>query len=448
MKKITLFFLTLVMCLGVSFSVFAYEDKTLTDFCGFPVYIDEFPDEFKAYANDVGNSPYCIGMHQLNNNFSVLYYSNLTEFRLYKTSSTSSLASLSVSYSYSVKVGLSSGVYESSSTGIGSSGLHKPDSVYIGNMSSIKYGVTPSYTEYVIDSGGGSSSQETAYDSTIPAPQNLKLDFVKTKVGILGLSQRTDMHLSWSNALVNDYSARISASIRVEGIDTEPSGSVSETHTKKTISCELVGFSQLDSGGPDAGFPASTGEYVITEDDVREIAEKQLGDKFIIENVYVDKFRVQFYQINSGVVNVGPVGVVTLNYSFLGKYQGSSVTTEYPSNDSDIGSSGGLMPDDSDKWQGDGSGLEFDADGNISGSVDPGGGSSGSSGSTIKDLINSLINIPTVLNQFFSSLQALLSGVGSFPAFLSQIMSWLPSDIISIIALGISVVIVLRIVGR
>lgn len=285
--------------------------------------------------------------------------------------------------------------------------------------------------------------QEYAYDSSIPAPQNLKLDFIKTNVGILGLSKRTDLQLSWSNVLVDDYGVQISASMTVEVFDTEGTSN----NVKKKLTYKLVGLSQADSGGADAGYPASKGKFTVTEDELLSIAQKELGDTVKVEKVYVDAFRVQFYRIDSGVVNVGPVGVLNLNYSFLGKYMGSTSTVEYPSNSSDVGEDGGIMPDDSGKWSGDGTGSEYDADGNYVGSPD---GSSGNASwsDTFKALLDGFVNIPTVLAQFFNSLKDMMSGIGEFPAFLAQVVSWLPPSIISIIGVGLVLVVVLRIFGR
>lgn len=294
----------------------------------------------------------------------------------------------------------------------------------------------------VLVPNGGSSDNSYAYDSNIPAPQNLKLDFLETKVGILGLSRRTDLQLSWSNALVDDYSVQISANITTEYTP----GEGNQTHGKKTFTHKLVGLSQVDSGGADAGYPASSGKYTITEDELLELAKKEMDkDYAIVERAYVNSFRVQFYKIDSGVINVGPIGVVNLSYSVLGKYQGSTTTTEYPSDSSDIGE-GGLMPDDSGKWSGDGSGWEYDEDGNISGSTD--GSKPVSWSDALKNLLNGLVNIPTVIASMFESLTSLMSGIGQFPAFFSQVVSWLPPEIASLIGLGIMIVIALRIFGR
>lgn len=291
---------------------------------------------------------------------------------------------------------------------------------------------------------GGSDNQSYAYDSSIPAPENLKLDFIKTSGGILGLSKRTDLQLSWSNALVDNYGVQISASMTVDVFDTEGT----TIQKKKKLTYKLVGLSQVDSGGADAGYPASKGKFIVTEDELLSIAQKELGDTVKVEKVNVDAFRVQFYHIESGVVSVGPVGVLSLNYSVLGKYMGSTSTVEYPSDISDIGEGGGLMPDDTGKWSGDGSGSEYDEDGNYTGSAGGSGSGNASWSDIVKELIDGLVNIPTVLSQFFGSLKSLLVGIGEFPAYLTQVVSWLPSSVVSVITLGLVLVVVLRIFGR
>lgn len=172
-----------------------------------------------------------------------------------------------------------------------------------GNAIGIPASDTVGVYDYLLDNGfiGGTSSQDYAYDSSIPAPQNLKLDFIETKVGIIGLSKRTDLQLSWSNVLVDEYGVQISAAMTVEVLSSEGS----EIHTKKKLSYKLVGLSQVDSGGSDAGYPAKTGKYTVTEDELLTIAQKELGDSCKVEKVSVDAFRVQFYHIDSGVVSVG-----------------------------------------------------------------------------------------------------------------------------------------------
>lgn len=127
---------------------------------------------------------------------------------------------------------------------------------------------------------------------------------------------------------------------------------------------------------------------------------------------------------------------------------GSTSTIEYPSDISDIGEGGGLMPDDTGKWSGDGSGSEYDEDGNYTGSAGGSGSGNASWSDIVKELIDGLVNIPTVLSQFFGSLKSLLVGIGEFPAYLTQVVSWLPSSVVSVITLGLVLVVVLRIFGR
>ena len=63
-------------------------------------------------------------------------------------------------------------------------------------------------------------------------------------------------------------------------------------------------------------------------------------------------------------------------------------------------------------------------------------------------MLKSLKDIPKIISSTFKAIFDLMSGVGQLPTILSQLFSFLPSEIIIIVGLGITVAIALRIVGR
>ena len=85
---------------------------------------------------------------------------------------------------------------------------------------------------------------------------------------------------------------------------------------------------------------------------------------------------------------------------------------------------------------------EYDKDGNHIGS------GQSDDVSPIQKILNFIKDIPRIINSLFDSLMGLMSGVGQIPSLLSQLFSFLPVEIISLIGLGLTVVIVLRIFGR
>ena len=133
-----------------------------------------------------------------------------------------------------------------------------------------------------------------------------------------------------------------------------------------------------------------------------------------------------------------------LKTNLFGKYDGYTVTTEYPKDPDNIGESGGSDDFYDKDWSSDGQNYqEYDKDGNLIGS-----GTSEDSGNPVERLLKSLKDIPKIISSTFKAIFDLMSGVGQLPTILSQLFSFLPPEIIIIVGLGITVAIALRIVGR
>lgn len=284
------------------------------------------------------------------------------------------------------------------------------------------------------------------YNTTIPAPQNLSFSYDKTG-GVFGIGSTTYHKLSWTNKLVDEYSVRVSA--RGQYTDSSDNGL-----TKKDFEVMVVSDG---SDGADVGAPASSGFVQFNLADVMQKVED--SSEFGVDSCRPTQYRVQFYRYVDGVLQVGPVGVVNLNVNAFGVWTGTVSTTEVPIDKDNIGQSGGFMGSDAvDGWTSDGQDFqEYDSTGTQTGTgivgdpdsyVPSGSSGGGGSGGIFQELIQGLLNIPNVISQLFSSLKTAMSGISELPAFFSQIVSWLPAEIISLISLGIIVVIVLRIFGR
>ncbi len=271
-------------------------------------------------------------------------------------------------------------------------------------------------------SGGGGSS--IVYDSSIPAPQNLR--FKSESVGgFLGIGAKFEHELSWSNGLASPpLFARISAVASTQATaDDVPF----DDSTVSLLSAETTG-----------GYPADTGVYRVGTD---EIASKILPGTSLNK---VLEYRIQFYRYVDDKLNVGPVATVHLKTNLFGKYDGYTVTTEYPKDPDNIGESGGSDDFYDKDWSSDGQNYqEYDKDGNLIGS-----GTSEDSGNPVERLLKSLKDIPKIISSTFKAIFDLMSGVGQLPTILSQLFSFLPPEIIIIVGLGITVAIALRIVGR
>lgn len=271
---------------------------------------------------------------------------------------------------------------------------------------------------------GGEISSSIVYDSSIPAPQNLR--FKSESVGgFLGIGAKFEHELSWSNGLASPpLYARISAVASTQATaDDVPF----EDSTVSLLSAETTG-----------GYPADTGVYRVGTD---EIASKILPGTSLHK---VLEYRIQFYRYVDDKLNVGPVATVHLKTNLFGKYDGYTVTTEYPKDPDNIGESGGSDDFYDKDWSSDGQNYqEYDKDGNLIGS-----GTSEDSGNPVERLLKSLKDIPKIISSTFKAIFDLMSGIGQLPTILSQLFSFLPPEIIIIVGLGITVAIALRIVGR
>ena len=292
---------------------------------------------------------------------------------------------------------------------------------------------------------GGSSESSAVYSSLIPAPKNLQFSYSNEGgVPIVHLGGTSYHKLTWSNELVDPFSVRISVKVHI--LDTG-----SNEYDKEIM------IASDGTDGADFGIAASSKMFKY---DFGSLADKICGtgvvDKAHLQAWTATQYRVQFYQYDSGVLNVGPVGVVHLKKNMFGSYSGTVVTTEVPIDKENLGSSGGLMPGDaSDSWSASGQDYnEFDPSGGILGSGVVGDDSSYVSGTShnaftsITDFLNSLVNIPTVISQLFDSLSNMMSGLGELPTFFGSLFSSMPSTILTMIGIGISLAVVLRIIGR
>lgn len=269
------------------------------------------------------------------------------------------------------------------------------------------------------ESGGGGTTSSIIYDSSIPAPENLTFT-EKRGSGLDGLLWKDVQHiLHWTNAFTTSP-PMVRISVLYDKFDAvDPDKLIDYTYP-------LVSFSDSMS--------ASLKTYSYDFADWR--------DNKIDNNLFskINEYRVQFFVIQDGTYRVGPVSTIHVNRNALGKYTGSTVTVEYPSDPDNLGNGGDNLYDSS--WGTDADNVkDYDTDGNL---VGTGSGDK----NTIQNLIDGLLNIPTVISQFFSSLSSMMSGIGGLPAILSQLFSFLPVEVVSIIALGFIIIVVLRIFGR
>lgn len=273
------------------------------------------------------------------------------------------------------------------------------------------------------DPDGGSSSS-IVYDSSIPAPANLRFES-KSVGGFLGIGSKFEHKLSWSNgAATPPLYARISAVASTQATEDDV------PFEDSTVS--------LLSAVKEGGYQADIGKYSVGTD---ELAAKILPGTSLNK---VLEYRVQFYRYVDDVLQVGPVSTIHIKTNIFGKYDGYTVTTEYPKDPDNPGASGGTDDFYDNDWSSDGSHYdEYDKNGNL---IDS--GTSEDDGGPIAKLLKSLKSIPQLIGSFFDSVNQLFAGIGNFPALLSRLFAFLPAEIIALVGLGISVVIVLRILGR
>ena len=270
--------------------------------------------------------------------------------------------------------------------------------------------------------GGGETTNSIVYDASIPAPENLT--FKSESVGgFLGVGSKWEHTLSWSNGLASPpLFARVYSVAEVVFADT---GQFFEDSTIPLVRAE-------------DGYKAETGRYSVGTD----YLSSKIMDGPVLNKVL--EYRIQFCRYDAdGNLAVGPVSTVHIKQNIFGKYDGYTVTTEYPKDDTDLGQSGGMDDNYTDKWTSDGNHYDdYDKDGNLVGS------GTSSDGNFIKNLIDSLLNIPTLINSLFKSLQDMMSGIGELPVLLGKLFSFLPGELIGFVGIAFLVVIVLRIFGR
>lgn len=273
------------------------------------------------------------------------------------------------------------------------------------------------YTNGFVDNSG---DQQYSYDSSIPAPKNLTFA-TREEGGNFIIAGTKYFGLNWTSPFDNTLMCRIDANVSGKA----GTGGVSK-----------VQYVRLADETTDFKVFADSGKYEFTANFI----EEKIGGNL----QRMDYIRLQYYRVVDGKIKVGPISTVKLHLGLFGKYT-YTVTTEYPNDESDVGDAGGMDDTYYDKWTSDGENYyEYDQDGNI---VDS-GTSSGSIVDSFNKLINSLLNIPTIITRLFSSLTEMMSGIGALPAYFAQVVTWLPSEITALISLGIVVVIALRIFGR
>lgn len=281
----------------------------------------------------------------------------------------------------------------------------------------------------VLHGTGGSGDQEYQYDPDIPDPLNVRFEKKSSGGG----------QLKWDNAgLGNEYGVLVNGTYHYES-NMLFGGS-------GDILYDCISIEPPESAG--RGFydmPESQWNDVHAK--VKEALNWYEGINFMW---YPTTFRVQFYFIEGGVIYYGNYAVCNVNWKSVKKQQWTSSSTIHIGGMVD----GSIDPDgdgSSDHISGSGaihggggikldSETSFDQDGNVV--------ESGSADVTINGFLETLVNIPNVINRFFQSVSTMMSGMGQLPALLSQVVTWLPSDILTFIGIGILLVIVLRIFGR
>lgn len=272
-------------------------------------------------------------------------------------------------------------------------------------------------------SGGGSSDDYFGdggatpwkYDSVVPAPVNFKCS-VKKGSGmdaILHPNSNSLYYLTWSNPEAVDYFILLSAQIKDK-----------ETGQLKTV--------WLEDTTKDVGYPASKGSYAPDWVAIEECYDLLWGTYYPIS------FELRFYRIDSGYVHTGNMARCILNVDSNGNYYGS--TSESIELDESWHQT--VKPEDT---------FTSDVNGNVTnvgGSGGSGGEGEGGNGNTVQNWLDNFLSIPSVLNQFFLSLKNLMSGIGEVPSLIGNMFTALPSEILVIMGIGVTLVVVLRIVGR
>lgn len=277
------------------------------------------------------------------------------------------------------------------------------------------------------DSGGGSSddyfgdggSTPWKYDSSIPSPVNFKCSVKKgSGLGsIVNPNSNSLYYLTWSNPEAVDCFVLLSARIKDR-----------ETGQLKTV--------WLEDTKKDVGYPASKGSYAPDWVAIEERYELLWG------TYYPVSFELRFYRIDSGYVHTGNMARCILNVDSNGNYYGST------SESVDLDGSWNQTVRPEDTFTSDVNGNVTNVGGSGGSGGDGGSGGEGGNGNTVQGWLDNFLSIPSVLNQFFISIKNMMSGIGEVPALIGSMFSALPSEILAIMGIGVTLVVVLRIVGR
>lgn len=412
------------MRIGSHYHVFFFAEAS-------PRPVVSFPSKGDEYFYVTGDKPLGEGHNNYLYIFDFSSYDDAVSFLNTGDYSNSSLNKTSTSMIYKEEIGFSNyEIYLATAN------------VYNYSTEEIIFVANTSWSGDIGDIGGSSESSGYIYDSSIPSPQNLQFKAsAEGGIPIVHIGGTNYHTLSWTNTGLDGLAVRISVS--VTAVDTE--------NIEKSVDVMVCSDG---SDGADVGYAASNKFFKYDFGTLDDLIRDSTGFGNHLTSWGAGKYRVQFYQYIDGVMHVGPAGVVMLKRNVFGTYSGTTVYTEVPVNSESLGSSGGLMPSDSDLWTSkDQNYIDYDSKGNVIdsgqvGSETPGSGSNNGFLGTIQDILAALVNIPTLIGTFFSSVRELFTGLGDFPSLLSSVFGFLPPEILTFIGLGVMLVVVLRIVGR
>jgi len=454
-KKLFAFLLVAVMCVSMCVPVFGavessfYEDSKLTgllngDGCvyvGLPPSGSVYKDE-KKYLDSVNSGlPYLVTMSYVNGAGPYVYniFYGDWELLIYTDTNDEHIAGGNClrlkdgGTGYRTTMGL---LNLNTQTSVVTSPVS-----YISDSQNSDIYISSDFSVIVGTDSYEPGKKEYAFDTTIPAPKDLY--YRQYSTGSLFWKKTWD-EITWDGSSVSPYCARISYTYR-----TASSYAPLSYVTRVLVDIGTNGTNSY------SGLPAADGAYTYewTVDYMDSLLSEGGHGEFTADtDAAVSEVRVQFYYIDAGKYYVGPISVYRRNYNSLGYYTGDTAWSETPTDVNDLGD----FLNDSGSWTSQGNEFtEYDRDGNVVGTGTVGDDASFTSPTgtfslldLVKNFVSSFTNIPTTLNYFFTGLQNLFSGIGQLPAMLGSMFSFLPADVLSIIALGLGLVVCLRIFGR
>ena len=146
------------------------------------------------------------------------------------------------------------------------------------------------------------------------------------------------------------------------------------------------------------------------------------------------QFTVSYYRYVDEIREDGRASVVTLFVE-----QGTSIV-ETPNADGT-----GKETEGFDK---DGNAADIDSSGNVVTDGSSGGSIIDNIYNLIKDIIDGIANVPKILSSFFQQVRTMFNELSVVPEMFSAMFSFMPDWVTALIALGVAVCIILRIIGR